>query len=39
MLKEMRDMIGRADGLVADAAGAVSLMVILFAGLHLPMLF
>ena len=40
MAKEIRNVIERSsDTLIADALGAVSLMVILFAGLCLPGLF
>ena len=40
MAKEIRQVIARSsDTLIADAVGAVSLMVILFTGLCLPGLF
>ena len=37
MLRDFSRIARRTDGLAADAAGAVALMVILFAGLHLPL--
>lgn len=37
MLKDFSRIARGADGLAADAVGAVALMVILFAGLHLPL--
>jgi hypothetical protein len=37
MLKDFNRIARRTEGLAADAAGAVALMVILFTGLHLPL--
>ena len=39
MLNDLRQLIARSDGLAGDILGAVSLMVILMGGLHLPVLF
>lgn len=39
MVKEIKAVVARAHGLAADTVGAVSLMVMLFAGLHLPTVF
>ena len=37
MIHDLRHMLARADRtLVADALGAVALMIILLGGLHLP---
>ena len=37
MLKDIKRIVGRADTVAADAVGAISLMVILVMGLHLPL--
>lgn len=37
MLKDLKRISQRADVLVADALGAMALMVILMTGLHLPL--
>ncbi|MFV0358562.1 hypothetical protein [Tropicimonas sp.] len=40
MFQEFRDLLARSEAtLLQDAAGAVSLMVILVVGLHLPGVF
>jgi hypothetical protein len=39
MFDDLKHLIARADGLAGDVLGAVSLMVILMGGLHLPVLF
>jgi hypothetical protein len=39
MAQDLKDVISRADGLLADAMGVVCLIVILFGGLNLPLLF
>ena len=37
MIKDFKRIAGQADAIVADAIGAVALMVILVTGLYLPL--